>query len=85
LLGQEEPGPVQPPLYRLHRNPDHAGRLGVSQPLDADQVEHLPLVLRQVVDRPQHAAAVRGEPGSRAAGWGRDPGLRQRRDGGPFI
>ena len=84
-LRQQEPGPVQPPLHRLLRNPDHRGRLGVSQPLDADQVEHLPLVLREAVDRPQHAAAVRGQAGGGAAGRGRDPGLRQRRGGGPFI
>jgi hypothetical protein len=45
-FGQQEPGPVQAPLHRLLGNPDHCGRLGMSQPLDADQVEDLALVLR---------------------------------------
>ena len=85
LLRQQEAGPVQAPLHRLHRNPDNPGGLGVRQPLDADQLEHLPLVLRQALDRPQHAAGVLAEAGVAAAGRGRNAGFRQGRGGGLFI
>jgi hypothetical protein len=83
-LREQEPGAVQAPLHRLLRNPDHRRRLGVGEPLDADEVEHLPLVLREALDGSQHAAAVRGQAGGGTAG-GRDPALRQRRSGGVFI
>ena len=58
LLRQQQAGPVQPPLHRLRRDAEHPGGLGLRQPLDAHQVEHLPLVLRQAVDRREHAAGV---------------------------
>jgi hypothetical protein len=50
-LGQQEPGPIQAPLHRLFGNTDHKGHLGMRQPLDADQVEDFPLVLRETLDR----------------------------------
>ena len=51
---------VQPPLHRHGRDAEHLGGLGLRHPLDAHQVEHLPLVLRQLVDR---LAACGGRPG----------------------
>ena len=65
--------------------PDNLGGLGVRQPLDADQLKHLPLGLRQALDRPQHAAGVLAEAGVAAAGRGRNAGFRQGRGGGLFI
>ena len=56
---------VQPPLHRLDRDAQDLGGLGLRQPLDPHQVEHLALVLRQAVDRLQHAAAVRASARSR--------------------
>ena len=61
-LREQEPGPLQPPLHGLLGNPDHRGRLGVGQPLDADQVEHLPLVLGEALNHLQHASAPRTTP-----------------------
>jgi hypothetical protein len=61
---------MQAPLHRFLRNPDHRGRLGMSPPLDAEQVESLPLVLREALDRPQNAAAVLAEARIAAAGRG---------------
>jgi hypothetical protein len=58
LLRQQDPGLMKAPLHRFLRNPDHRGRLCMSQPLDAEQVESLPHVLREALDRPQNAAAV---------------------------
>src|SRR5262249_2323586 len=83
--GRAEVGPLQAPLHRLLGNLDHRGCFGVSQPLDADEVEGLALVLRDALDRPQDAAAVGGEAGAGAARRGRNPGLRQCRGGRPFI
>ena len=71
-----EEGAVQAPLHGLLGNPDHRGRLGVGQPVDADQVEDLPLVLREALDRPQHAPAVRAEAGNAAQGRARDAYFR---------
>ena len=84
-LGQQQPGPVQAPLHRLLRNANHAGHLGVRQPLDTDQVEDLTLLLWQALDRPQHATAVRAETGGAAAGRGHDPGFGQLCGGRLFI
>ena len=51
-----------------------SGGLRLRHPLDAHQVEDFPLVLRQLVDRPEHAAAVRGETGARCwTGAGTSP------------
>jgi hypothetical protein len=78
-------GPVQAVLHRLLGNPDHRGRLSMRQPLDADQVEYVPLVFREALDRPQHASAVRAEAGGGADWRGRNPGFRQGRGGGLSI
>jgi hypothetical protein len=43
---------MQAPLHGLLGNPDDRGGLGVRQPLEADQVEDLPLVLREALDGP---------------------------------
>jgi hypothetical protein len=57
----------------------------MSQPLDANQVEDLALVLRQALDRPKYAPPVRAEARG-GAGWRRrNPGFRQGREGGLFI
>ena len=83
-LRQQQQAAVQPPLHRLGRDAQHLGGLGLRQSLDPHQVEDLPLVLRQAVDRRQHAAAVRGEAGV-AAGRGRHQPLAQLDGGGLFI
>src|SRR5262249_4278386 len=71
-LGQQEPGPIQAPLHGLLRNANYACRLGMRQPLNADEVENLSFILREALNCLQHAAAVRGEAGSGAHGWARD-------------
>ena len=83
-LGQQQQAAVQPPLHRLGRDAQHLGGLGLRQPLDPHQVERLPLVLRQAVDRLEHAAAVRGEAGV-AAGRRRHQPLAQLHGGGLLI
>src|SRR5262249_21872946 len=55
------PAAVQPPLHRLLRDAEHVGGLRLRHPVDPHEVEALSLVLRQLVDRREHAAAVRGE------------------------
>jgi hypothetical protein len=54
-----------------------------SHPLDPHQVECFTLIPRQLADRPEHAAAVHGEPGA-AAGRRRHQRLAQLH-GGVFI
>src|SRR5262249_2147766 len=54
-------GPVQAALHRLLGNPDHRGRLGMRQPLDADQVEYS----RSFSGRPSIAPSVRRPSGLR--------------------
>jgi hypothetical protein len=59
---------VSPPL---RRNPDdtpaeHLGGHRLRHPVDPHQVEDVPLVLRQLADRPEHAVAARTEPGDAA-------------------
>ena len=77
-------GPIQTPLHRLDRDAQHLGGLDVGQPLDAHQAEDLALVLRQVVDRLQHPAAVRGDAGIAAGRGGHKP-FAQFHGGGLFI
>ena len=60
LLRQQPQAAVQPPLHRHGRDAEHLGGLGLRQPLDAHQVEHLPLVLRQARRSPR---ACGGRPG----------------------
>ena len=84
LLRQQQPRPVQAALHRLLGNPDHRGRLAVRQALDADQVEDLALVLREALDRLEHAAPVRAEAGAGAVRRGRDARFRKY-GGGPVI
>jgi hypothetical protein len=85
LLGQQEASPVQAPLHGLLRNSDYRSRLSMSQSLDAYQVEHFALVLREPFNRPKHALTVWAQAG-RGAGWrGCNPGFRKGRGGGPFI
>ena len=62
----------------------HLGGLHLRHPLDAHQVEDFPLVLRQLVDRPEHAEAVRGQAGD-AAGRRRHEPLAQLRGGRLII
>jgi hypothetical protein len=85
LLRQQDPGLMQAPLHRFLKIPDHRGRLGMSQPLDAEQVESLPLVLREALDRPQNAAAVWAEARIAAAGRGGGLSWLLCRDRGLFI
>ena len=85
LLRQKNPAPVQTPLHRLGRNPDDGRGLGMSQPLDADQLKYLALVLGQALDCLQHAAGVLGEAGVAAARWGHNAGFSQSRGAGLFI
>src|SRR5262245_57929660 len=57
LLRQEPQAAVQPPLHRFLRDAEHVGGLRLRHPLDAHQVEDLPLVQRQLVDLREYAAA----------------------------
>jgi hypothetical protein len=84
-LRQQEPGPVQSPLHRFLGNTDHHGHLGMSHPLNADEVEDLPLVLGKALNYLQHASAVRAEAGGGADWRGSNAGFRQRRGSGPFL
>jgi hypothetical protein len=60
---------VEPPLDRRDRDHQHPTRLGLRQPLDPHQVERLPLILRQAVDRREHAEAI-GAQARGTAQWG---------------
>jgi hypothetical protein len=65
---------VSPPL---RRNPDdtpaeHLGGLRLRHPVDPHQVEDVPLVLRQLADRLEHAVAARAEPGDAAGRRGHE-------------
>ena len=66
MLRQEPQAAVQPPLHRHRRDAQQLRGLHLRHPLDAHQVEDFPLVLRELVDRPEHAQAVRGESGDAA-------------------
>ena len=72
-LGQQLKAPIQPPVHRRCRDAEHLGGLGLRQPLDPHQVERLPLSLRQVGDRGEHAAGARREPGVAAGRGGHQP------------
>ena len=59
---------VQPPFHRDGGDAEHLSGLDLGHPLDPHQAKYLPLLLRQVLDRFEHAAAVRAEPGSATGG-----------------
>ena len=80
MLRQVPQAAAQPPLHRHRRDAEQLGGLHLRHPLDAHQVEDFPLVLRQLVDRAEHAEAVRGEAGD-AAGRRRHEPLAQLRGG----
>ena len=83
-MTQTEVAAVQPPLHRHRRDAEQLGGLRLRHSLDAHQVEDLPLVLRQLVDRAEHAKAVRSEAGGAAGGRGHEP-LAQLHGGGLII
>jgi hypothetical protein len=64
LLRTEPHAAAQPPPHRHRRDAEHLGGLPLRHPLDAHQVEDFLFVLRQLVDRAEHAEAVRAEPGT---------------------
>ena len=59
--------------------------LAVEQPLNADQVEDLPLVLGEALNYLQHASAVRAQSGRRRCWTAGNAGFRQLGGSGPFI
>jgi hypothetical protein len=64
LLRQDPQAAYQPALYRHRRYAEQLGGVHLREPLDADQVECLRVVIRERLDGPEHTQAVRGEPGA---------------------
>jgi len=81
---QKPQAAIQAPLHRDGRDAKHPGGLGLRHPLDPHQAKCFPLVVRQVIDRLQHAAAVRAQPGT-GAGRRRHQPFAQLHDGRLFI
>jgi hypothetical protein len=57
----------------------------MSEPLDADQIEKLPLDSRQTLDCPPYTAGIRGEAGAATVARGCNTCFRSPRGKGPLI